>query len=115
MTLISRPGSLQTKEWFDYRAPLTPGSGCSGRGPVSCPYGRSMVYLGDQDDVAHVDSVGGEDNAVYGEAGDDEILAAGRPRHGDTAAQVTTRCASRLEVVHTPKAGSGNDRICTTK
>ena len=36
-----------------------------------------MVYLGDQDDVAHVDSVGGEDNAVYGEAGDDEFLAGG--------------------------------------
>jgi Ca2+-binding RTX toxin-like protein len=60
----------------DDGAPLTAGAGCDAGPPLLCPIGPIAMHLGDRADRASVISID-DDAAVWGDEGDDDILASG--------------------------------------
>jgi Ca2+-binding RTX toxin-like protein len=93
----------------DAGAPLTAGEGCDPAVPVLCPILDVNARLGDRNDRASVFSLD-TDASVWGEAGNDDILASGFESLADGGAgNDTVRVNSNSSA--TALGGAGNDEI----
>lgn len=100
-------------EFFEFGAPLTAGPGCVAGFPVTCGEVDQAfpvdVSLGDENDVANVNSFTGSLRLDAG-PGSDDVLAGGIQSTADGGSgNDTIRMAANLQA--TANGGSGDDRI----